>query len=468
MFQDLIEKFSSGLYILVFISFGFAQDELPRGEIVERVTAKADATQSYALYLPKNYTPDKKWAILYAFEPVARGKIPVMIFHKAAEKYGFIVVGSHNSQNGLDGGELSKIINNLWTDTHQRFSIDENRIYATGFSGGSRVASGLAGSCKCIAGVIGSGAGFPSGYKPTSKLPFDYYGTFGYDDYNYFEIRKLKIFFDESNTAHFIEKFDGEHQWLSETAAENALAWMQLRAMKKGTLPVDTRFIEDLFQNYLAQAENHLSDQKFIEAFQYFSNIATDFKGLKDVSIYEKKIAELKESEDLKKALRDEAKQIEGQEKHIAYLLQKGTSLQNQDERLAALSAIRNYADTLRKTAAQKVDSSARRIARRSLRGLLAQTHESAVFRYEREKRYDLALANLELAGEVYPQNYQVQYNRSRLYAIIGEKGKSLERLEKAFELGFKNHSIIEKEKAFEKIREEKKFQILLEKMKGK
>src|ERR1044072_7311856 len=75
-------------------------NSIPRGQIVERVEALNDPSQSYALYLPSNYTPNRKWPVLYAVDPGARGRVPVERFKEAAEKYGWIVLGSNNSRNG--------------------------------------------------------------------------------------------------------------------------------------------------------------------------------------------------------------------------------------------------------------------------------------------------------------------------------------------------------------------------------
>src|SRR4029078_12904397 len=75
-------------------------DSIPRGQLVEKIEALSDSSQSYALYLPSNYTPDRKWPILFAFDPGARGRVPVERFKEAAEKYGWIVLGSNNSHNG--------------------------------------------------------------------------------------------------------------------------------------------------------------------------------------------------------------------------------------------------------------------------------------------------------------------------------------------------------------------------------
>src|SRR5215210_6966874 len=147
------------------------QEEVAKGRVVARVVCKADPLQSYALYVPSSYTPDKRWPILYAFDPGAEGLVPVERFQEAAEKYGWIVVGSLNSQNGPMQGSIDAS-NALWRDTHALFSIDDRRIYTTGFSGGARVAVWVAYLCQgCAAGVIACGAGFHTQIAPTPNTP---------------------------------------------------------------------------------------------------------------------------------------------------------------------------------------------------------------------------------------------------------------------------------------------------------
>lgn len=79
--------------------FAQAQAPLPKGQVVAQVPCRTDPAQSYALYLPSNYGPEKPWPILYAFDPGARGSVPVEDFQGAAEEYGYIVVGPNNSRN---------------------------------------------------------------------------------------------------------------------------------------------------------------------------------------------------------------------------------------------------------------------------------------------------------------------------------------------------------------------------------
>ncbi len=114
---------------------GQAQDNqaviLP-GQVVDKVACARDSTQTYAIYLPSNYLSTRKWPVLYAFDPVARGRIPVERFRDAAEKFGWIIVGSNNSRNASTQSSIDAW-NAITLDTTQRFSIENGRVYAAGF-----------------------------------------------------------------------------------------------------------------------------------------------------------------------------------------------------------------------------------------------------------------------------------------------------------------------------------------------
>jgi len=124
-----------------------APASLPAGRVIESVTTVQYPDESYALYLPTGYTAARSWPILYAFDPLARGVVPVRLYKDIAEKYGFIIAGSNNSRN-FSGQESSKSASAIWDDTHLRLALDERRTYTTGFSGGARMAGLIALRCS--------------------------------------------------------------------------------------------------------------------------------------------------------------------------------------------------------------------------------------------------------------------------------------------------------------------------------
>ena len=117
--------------------------ELQPGAIVDRVECAVDPSQTYALYLPSAYSADRKWSLLLAFHPAARGRAMVEKYQAAAEQYGYIVAASNNSRNGpyAVSGAAAQAMS---ADVSRRFSIDPQRVYLTGMSGGARVATGIA------------------------------------------------------------------------------------------------------------------------------------------------------------------------------------------------------------------------------------------------------------------------------------------------------------------------------------
>lgn len=242
--------------------------EIRKGQIVDKVVCANDPNQSYALYLPSNYSPDRKWPVLYAFDPGARGKVPVERFRDAAEKYQWIIAGSNNSRNGSMQSSVDAW-NAIVKDTHARFAIDDQRAYVAGFSGGARTAVFFAGQCRdCIAGVIACGAGFPGGMTPSAAMHFLFFGIVGSDDFNFPELKDLNETLTRAGITHRIQTFDGRHEWPPATIAGEAIEWMELQAIKTGRVSRNAALIDAIWQRQLRQARAQEESQKPYEAYQ--------------------------------------------------------------------------------------------------------------------------------------------------------------------------------------------------------
>src|SRR5262245_52146216 len=106
-----------------------APQNLPAGEIIPDVQCAANPSQTYALYLPRQYSVDRPWPLILAFDPGGRGTNPVERYRAAADEYGFIVAGSNNSRNRVDNDPAVVTMAN---DVLARFRIDSKRVYMAG------------------------------------------------------------------------------------------------------------------------------------------------------------------------------------------------------------------------------------------------------------------------------------------------------------------------------------------------
>ena len=200
-----------------------AAQEAPPARDIRRVEVRYRQGQSYWMFAPANYTAGRAWPILYCLDPAARGRIPVELFAAAAERAGFLVAGSNNSRNG-PMGPAQEAINLMLGDTHERFSIDDSRLYVAGLSGGARVALDWARGGH-IAGVIACSAGFGAP-GPPKQIPFRIFATTGWDDFNHDELYRLSRELARRNVPHRFVEFAGGHEWMPATLADEAFGFM--------------------------------------------------------------------------------------------------------------------------------------------------------------------------------------------------------------------------------------------------
>ena len=344
--------------------------ELPRGQIIDDVACNDDPAQHYSLYLPSNFTTDRMWPIILAFDAGGRGRRGVERYQAGAERYGYIVAGSNNSRNGpwkpsLDAARA------MTADLTGRFPVDLKRIYTAGMSGGARVAMMVALHPELIAarihpgiaGVFVSSAGFPPG-EFRESVAFPIFATAGTDDFNYLEVLNL----DRTlRSPHRVVVFEGGHTWLSSDAATEAVEWMELQAMTSGIRPRDRTLIDDMFARRMARAERLTSSLAMMRELQ---SIAQDFRLFKEVTGLNQRAARLAAQPSATAALNLE-RADEAREQEITGAL---LALLEELDIDGGVAKLKERVTELLDQARALENSSSRRIARRVLSSLRAST----------------------------------------------------------------------------------------------
>ncbi|NPA35378.1 MAG: hypothetical protein GXO47_00860 [Chlorobi bacterium] len=200
------------------------KDTLKAGIIYEMVTCKRDTSLNYSLYIPvNNKSSQKPSSVIFFFDAHKRGLLPVKKYKNLADRYGIILAGSNNSENGNNIRNTQLIVNNFIKDVKKRFMTDNPDIIASGFSGGARVAVMAAISGQYgIKGVIGCAAGFPEIRKP-ANLNFTWTGVVGNQDFNFLEMANLNRQLKAAGFNSHLIVFDGEHEWPPVEAFDDAL-----------------------------------------------------------------------------------------------------------------------------------------------------------------------------------------------------------------------------------------------------
>lgn len=191
------------------------------GRVLPSVKVSADSSQTYALYLPSDYTPSSKMPVIIFFDPHGEGKLPVSMYNDLANQYHYILLGSNNSQNGMQPSQTGAIANNLVAEAKAQFiKGNGSPIILSGFSGGAKVAL-LSGAANTdVAAVIYAGA--VATIQPNHSLSL--LGFAGLGDLNYSD----EVLYHNDLPAtieHYLIEWKGTHTWPTADAFKTAFTW---------------------------------------------------------------------------------------------------------------------------------------------------------------------------------------------------------------------------------------------------
>ncbi len=458
--------FSAAL-VLSFALYVESRVEFERGKIIEKVICAADETQQYALYLPPAYSLEKKWPILFAFDPAARGTVPLKLFKTAAEKYQYIVVCSYNARNG-PWEDTIKAMKALWQDARQRFSIDTARIYTTGFSGGARAAAVFPHvTGNPVAGIIACAAGLPAKLKAEQVKPSFYYGTVGLEDFNYKEFFRLAKELKQAGVDHIIDVIDGPHNWAPEEVCGRAMDWMEVAAIKSGIRKNDRDLVDALYKNSLEQGKRLKEAGKIYHAAEFYKYTAALLDGLTDIGEIEIKITELEKSRKYKDFSRQEEIRYNKEMGFISRFAYVFSLIRNLDPGKMKLKKIVKdlQLNFLLELAGRKDDVYNRAMSRRLLPELVMKGNKEGT-KFMEKGDLERAFYFLEIAARADNTDPVAFYNLACCYAGKNKKKEALKNLKLFFELaqkkGYRNFSYLETDKHLDPIRKEKKFREIL------
>jgi hypothetical protein len=288
------------LFLFVTV-FGYTQEKqlLPTGVIIDSMKITTAPMESYAIYFPKKYDAKTPLALVFIFEPDARGKIGIEPFILAAETYHYILVCSNTLRNGSIQGNIA-VANRLFEDVLKTYAIDTSQLYIAGFSGGARLASYFGISTGAFQGVIACGASFNNMDKfipPSNK--FSYVGMVGDRDMNYQEMIGNKQWLDNAKMVNTLFVSHEEHVWPKQSEMLRAFDWLEIQAYRKNIRPKNDTIIKRIYDTNLRIADSLKANKEMVPSVNAYEKGITFFNTNED-NFLRAKIAEIKKSREYK------------------------------------------------------------------------------------------------------------------------------------------------------------------------
>jgi dienelactone hydrolase len=403
----------------------------PLSVVIPKVVTIAKLDQSYALYLPASYSPAKRWPIVYVFDPSARGSTPVELMKDAAERYGYIVVGSNNSRNGSWPIE-SEAAQAMFQDTHSRFPIDPRRVYFAGFSGGARVAANIAQMCKCAAGLLLNGAGFQPHAPSPNETPFAVFAAAGTYDFNYPELIQTSEDLEKFGYSHAFRHFSGPHRWAPASVMDEALAWFRLQAMKSARENRDESFIAAQAALESARASSLEQSGDLYSAWKEYRQAAETFAGLTDTAALQVRAQALENDKAVREGAKREKEEFEDQLRLTREISSGFAALQeNQAKHPEILAKLGQQINELRVRTEHEKREEKLRVLKRALAAVTVQAVETGLGLLD-QKEARQARDYFELGLAAAPDSAWVLSNAAMGRAMEGDRKGAIAALRRA------------------------------------
>jgi hypothetical protein len=291
----------------------------------------------------------------------------------------------------------------------------------------------------------------------------------GDEDFNWPEVITIRRQREDDGLAYRVRVFPGPHQWGPPPVMEEAIQWMQLKAMQAGAIPPDAVFLDRLFQKLHTDATEAAHHDDPIAQLNAERSLVSDFSGLKDVSEETKKLAALKQSAALKAALKWEKESIADQASLIQDVSAKLARLEDVEvnQRLALRTDILDGMTGLKQQAARSKNDERRQLLLRAFNSLWVQGLESGQAQFE-QKHWDKAESYFQLISQVSPDDPWPPLLLAETRTAMGDKKQAIKDLKESVRRGLKNPEVLEKDAKLQALRSEAEYRKIVEELKGK
>lgn len=430
------------------------------GRLVEGLRCESDPSQTYTLYLPKAYAAGRRWPLLLVFDPRGRSRLAAELFREAAEAYGWILVSSNDTRSDGPMEPNLKALQALWPEAHLRYASDPRRIYAAGFSGGGMLAWELGRRTSGLAGVVASGARFEDA-QFRQRLGFPSFGAAGDTDFNYAPMRAVHARLREWGTPERLVVFEGSHEWMPAEVAGEAIAWLELSAMKGGLRPRDDAFAAARLAEDLARGRALEAQGRVLEAQRRYEGAVAAFEGLADVAEARRGAERVAALPATKAARRDEERWDKYEELMRRRLEEAFASLvASEPSPLAAFRAAVRLDELVERSQAAGYEGVVGRRLRQSL-GVRAGFYMARELLARKD--HVRALEALSVATEATPERPLYWYNLGCVHARLGQRRQALDALEQAVARGFADRTGMAADEDLASLRGDDRFERLVQ-----
>ncbi|CAL65471.1 hypothetical protein [Christiangramia forsetii] len=292
--------------ILICTNLSSQEFRVVKGGVTDSLPIAAGISDTYALYTPSDYSPEKKWPVIFVFDPKGRGATTANLFRAAAEDQKYLIASSNINLKSKPIDTIISTARSMMNEVLNSFPIDPAMVYTAGMGEGAQVGSALPLLYKQMAGVMAIGNSFVNPDYLDKKNPYMFIGIVGNKDYMVYEMESYLRFYDDINFTTDIYYFDGkEDEWPGSSVISNAISGFTIEAIKKGLRTKDQDFIQKLYENEVAYTETLRRTRNYFTASQKLDRMEEKYEDFGFEDDIKERVKAIKKTDGFKSQRRD-------------------------------------------------------------------------------------------------------------------------------------------------------------------
>ncbi len=247
------------------------------GRISRKIACLSEPEWHYYLYLPQGFHDARKWPVWFIMSPGGGSQPDSMKrYIDGAERLGCILAFSVESKNEFADSDCA--MEAMVKDVYERLPVAEKLAFATGMSGGSRMAYLLAERERHIAGVLacGSGSGVyikEKDFRDAKLRSSTYvYSLIGTNGFNRTGAYRSHADFPDDYRLRF---FPGNHDWAGPRYIAEGMARVLGAGLERYREDGDEQMRRDYARTLLLWAQEKVAEEPW-EAY-YFADYLKAF-----------------------------------------------------------------------------------------------------------------------------------------------------------------------------------------------
>lgn len=275
-------------YVLLFLAIflfqhGFSQQMvLKKGTILDALPVNDSIPDTFSLYLPTDFTTEKKWPLLLIFDLEGKEKQALSMFVQAAEQEGYVLV----APRVLDSVSLSDSMikaGMVLNKVASMLPIHGERVYTAGASSGARFANLVPIFLKNVKGVISISSSIANTELLNVKRPFHFIGITNKNDFNFTEMLVAKKVLDRFRFPNQVLLYEEQTEWPDIKYLKKSMQLFTLAAMAKGFVAKDSAYIEKAFNEDVIKVNKLKNSQRLLLAERYLSEMMSIYGAHKNL-----------------------------------------------------------------------------------------------------------------------------------------------------------------------------------------